>query len=416
MYSIVIPSYNRLDGIQRYALQFIQKNALYLEAKVYVFVDPRSWEAYQILKKKFKFVDLIEGKQGLVNQRNAIRDYFPVGECLLIMDDDTRGVKLCKAILDEQINTGKATHEIIRDEIAATFGFMKNNKLTLCGVHPSNNTYYASGNLSYGLHFAVGCFYFEINSRHPMLYQGWYCQRYQDEMEDYIRTFKHWRLMSAVGRNDRLAVNHRYNAAKGGMNTGTVAARLMSRDRISLTIARDYPTYFRLKKKKHGKCEIQEARLRQSYHLFKSVHVSKPVGKNPGALPGMYYQPTDTWACLDTDKNYVIYDGLQIQAVVVRDVIEPRRWNPELLRAVSSWTKYINTNRGDIAGKLDLNKMKPYQVRALEKKGLTLETCKTNKAGTRIHEDGFNDSNYVNCITLGEYAKGKYSQYDKHFI
>lgn len=412
MYSIAIPSYNRLTEIQKYALNFITTYGLHIEAQVYVFVDPRCWDSYQILKKKFKFLELVKGKPMLTNQRNVIRDYFPTGECLVIMDDDFRGVKVSRDILDEASNQNIGKHQFVRDEIHRMFAFMKNNHLTLCGVHPTNNTYFANGTMSSGLKFAVGCFYLEINCKHPLLYHGRYCQKHNDEMEDYMRTFNHWRLAGNVGRNDLIAVNHRYNSAKGGMNTGSVAARLMNRDRISVGMAADFPTYFRVKNKKHGKSMIQEARFKQDQHLFTRHMMYK---HETGAIPGAYYHPSDIWYTLDDTRNYICeYEG-ETMAIIIRDVIDPSKWNPELLRAISSWTKYTNTNRGDIAGVLDEGRLLPYQLRGLARRDLTLDTCKTNTARTRIAEDGFQDSNPISCVTLGEYAKGKKSQYDKEF-
>lgn len=398
-YVVAIPSYNRFELIQKYALTFLDAHDIYLDANIYVFADPRSYDKYQELEREYTWLRVVRGKQGLCNQRNCIRDYFNNGQKIMYLDDDLRGLRQCKDFT-----------KAINDEILDTFALMDNHNVTLCGVHPTNNTYYASGKNQYGFYFAVGCFYLEINIKHPLLYD--YMKSgtaYNSECEDFIRTFQHFKYCGQIMRNDNLAVIHKYNHAKGGMNTSD--ARLMHRHMFSLWLVDQYPAYFRIKDKKHGKRMIKEARLRTPVMYNMLYKVSKT---DTGNMPGHYYQAVDGWTVADQSRNIRLFDEHNdLIAIILRDVLDVEKFDNELMRKISQWTKYNNTNRGDIAGILDESKIARNHMTSLENKGLDLTTCKKNSKNTRVAESGFQFSNITHCITLGEYAKGRYSQYDK---
>lgn len=198
MFKIVIPSYNRFNTIKLNVIHFLTKYEL-LNSDIFIFT-PQLKEYKNVLQGLN--INLVECKQGLINARNEIRNYFPEGENLVIMDDDVKDVKL----------DGN-----LKKEIKESFRIMKKNKIILGSINPTGNEYFRKNEYLIGLYLCVGCFYFEINNKNPGLYLDTY-DLFQDEKEDYLRTLKTYHLSGAVFRNDKINIVHKMGKTPGGMN------------------------------------------------------------------------------------------------------------------------------------------------------------------------------------------------------
>ena len=71
---IAIPSHNRCDIIQTHTLPLLQKHNFDFDS-VFVFVSKTQLLKYLEIQKKWGF-NLVEGKEGILNQRNYIIEYF----------------------------------------------------------------------------------------------------------------------------------------------------------------------------------------------------------------------------------------------------------------------------------------------------------------------------------------------------
>ena len=71
---IAIPSHERCDIIQTHTLPLLQKHNFDFDS-VFVFVSKSELEKYFLIQKKWGF-NLVEGEEGILNQRNYIIEYF----------------------------------------------------------------------------------------------------------------------------------------------------------------------------------------------------------------------------------------------------------------------------------------------------------------------------------------------------
>lgn len=386
-FKIVIPSYKRskiiLDKVLNKVIFYHNLNEKY---EVFIFIIPEEYNDYKYLEQ-YKNIKLILGNLGLRHQRNYIRDYFE-NECLWILDDDVIKINVANNNLE--------------NEIIKTFEYMQNNNLYICGVNPTGNLYFNECILKKGFYFCVGCCYFEINNKHKLLYLDDFIML-QDEKEDYIRTINHYKYNGLIGRNDCITFQHKFNKCLGGMNNDLTDEDKKTRqcvNNLSINLINGkYPNFTKIKQKKKG------PELQIYNKVFYKIYVSKKQESNLSE----YYDGYD-YNKLCKDKNFLIYDkdSKNLLGIILRNVINTNILDNKFIKRIYSWTNYKNENRGDIAGKVDLNKIPKNAVKLFDKD-------KLNKTGSRVLCNNYQFSNSINCITLGYYTKNKLSQYDKKY-
>jgi len=412
---IAIPSHDRCELIQKYALNFIQKYNLHTIVPIYIFCTPGQINDYKSLLTKYPYLKIVAGDHGLSLQRNFIRDYFDTYQKILYIDDDMEDLIFCNSfIFHKPFNLYKELHNI--------FIYMEKMQLYLAGVSPSGNTYFLTNQINSGAYFAVGCCYFEINRKHPILYRMLSDEYiYHSECEDFKNTFNHILFNWEVLRLDYIGVKHKYNKNKGGMNNNNISERFELRKIIGTYLATEFPTYFKLMIKKPCKTipyERTEPRVKRIH--FENVFLKKYT---TGTMPGMYYTAKGTeFITLNPNKNYNLYEydcvnnKNNLLAIVLRDILRPDTWHSTLYKKLDSWSKKQNSNRSDIAGVLDIDKLPKSVKKYIETKNINFTDIKTNTNKTRIQQRSeFSQDicNIYNCITLGYYNGKKLSQYDK---
>ena len=87
---IVIPSHNRCELIQTHTLPLLQKHNFDFD-NIFVFVSKSQLSKYLEIQKKWGF-NLVEGKDGILNQRNYIIEHFEEGEQIVEIDDDVKDI------------------------------------------------------------------------------------------------------------------------------------------------------------------------------------------------------------------------------------------------------------------------------------------------------------------------------------
>jgi hypothetical protein len=394
MFKIVIPSFNRSKEILKLTLKWIFKYEInkYIEIFIFVCNEDQDIEGYKAIEKKNVNIKLVFGYLGLVNQRNYIKDYFIDNEKLLILDDDIKALVIND---NNNINT-----QLIIDSCNETFDYMVNNGLFICGINPTSNLYFNKQELKKGLYFCVGCCYFEINNKHKLLYHTELTQL-KDEKEDYIRTLNHYKYNCSVGRNDKLTIKHKFNGTRGGMNGETVddlkTRQCINNLSINLLLG-IYPNFLNTRKKLKN----------DELMFFNKVFYKKVIKKKIESVPAEYYG--SDFEMLPNDKNFILIDEETNKPVayIIRNILNLSIIDDELMKKIDSWCNYDNSNRGDIAGKIDKLKL------SSSFKNQDLTNVKLSSTGSRVYtKKGFQYSNKVNCITLGYYTKDKISQYDK---
>lgn len=396
MFNIVIPSYKRnkiiLDKVLNKVIFYHKLNEKY---NIYIFIIKEEYEDYKYLEQ-YKNIKLVLGYKGLIHQRDYIRDYFENDTKLLILDDDIIKINIFN-------------YTTLESAILDTFEYMLNNNLYICGVNPTSNFYFNECTLKKGFYFCVGCCYFEINNKHPLLY---YKNNYsflclEDEKEDYIRTINHYQYNALVGRNDKITFVHKFGYTIGGMNNDLSIEDKKLRqyvNNLSINLINGkYPNFTKIKNKKYG----------PELRIFNQVFYKKYITKKTNADLATYINKDETFNTLCKHKNFLLYDveTKQLIGIILRNVINKKLFTDEWFKKIDNWTKYKNENRGDIAGKIDIDKLPNYL-----KNEYNNNQDKLNKTGSRVMlEKGYQFSNSINCITLGYYTKNKLSQYDNKY-
>lgn len=377
---IVIPSLSRSDLICG-LLTSIQTHSTSIP--IDIFIVDGEYDEYEktVMKYPGLNISIIVGKLGLVNQRNFIRDFYPEGEELIISDDD--------AIIKTDIT--ELSKQIFLD--------MRQHKILLTGISPTDNPYFDRNRTqdttsfkawTTGLYFCYGCFYWEINSHSPKLY----LDNKNDELEDYHRSIKHFFYSGAVGRYWPIIVKH--NMFKpGGMQTN-----LDYRGRVenhNLAVGDFYARYkfFCYTKSRNHIDQI----------VFKSIYKSNIYApyRLYALQNGMYCKGIDFKEVSLNTIKFIYHtqdpDQVKLIAIVIPEIfnIIPRPTDEaiELLRVASNKK---NLNRGDIAGRVEMDRLPDFAKKHLEDKDYKL-----NEAGTRILLDGngFDMSNLFRSYTLG---------------
>jgi len=394
---IVIPSLSRSELICG-LLTSIQTHSPSIP--IDIFIIDTEYEDYEKTAMKYPElnISLVAGKLGLVNQRNFIRDFYPEGEELIISDDD--------AIIKSDI------HECSKK----IFENMRNHKILLTGISPTDNPYFnrnrtQEGNSfvpwTTGLYFCYGCFYWEINNKDPKLY----LDLKNDELEDYHRSMQHFLFSGRVARYWPVIIKHDM-FKPGGMQTNLdYPGRIQNHNLAVGDFYARYKLFCYTKSRNH----IDQIVFKSIYHsaIFRDC-ITGSVKNGTYCDVGLRIK-TD-FVALNTIKYLYDTNGNKLIGIVIPEIFNfiprPSTEAIELLRVASNKK---NLNRGDIAGIIHTDKLPDFAKKHLEDKDYHL-----NEAGTRIlfkKGDGFDMSNLFRSYTLGYTTRksgiGKLSSFDR---
>jgi hypothetical protein len=371
MYKIVIPSYDRLNIIKKKVLEFLKKINI-SGNDIFIFVDPRSYEKYKEDNDLSKY-NLISGKMGLANQRNFIRDYFPEGEFLIHCDDDLKSLN--------------SNEYDLLNEINETFNLMVKYNILLGSFEPTGNKYFVTDEIKIGHYLSMGACYPEINSHNKNLY----LESDENEKEDYIRTIKHIRLNGYTLRNNKISIVHT-SSLKSSMGNLTNLERIKQREIALNNIMNNYSYLLFLRKKKSG----YEIRFKNNLKRLKSPKYEF----NENILLGDYMKYNDDYNIVDNlSEDYEFYDNGKLVFRLIRKAFN---WNNIDITDIKHYLKTmskLSTNRGNFAGKLDINKLEKWQLNKIKNLGGEVKLNKY-KTATDKKDTGFSWSNPVKSFTI----------------
>jgi len=228
MYKVAIPSYRRSDIIASKTLATLNRGGV-LNEDIHIFVVAEEEELYKQACPHYK---IIVGVLGLVNQRNFIQNYFPIGTPILFIDDDIK--ELYYAIDD------KTKHQItnIPFLLGRMLFRMRKEKVSICGIYPVDNLKFASANkeLTTDFRFLIGCFFLIINTHEAVI------DKEDEEVEDKARTIKYFEKEKKTLRFNNVCVKTTF-CAKGGMSSAT---RSQTHANEAKRLVQKYPQYLRL--------------------------------------------------------------------------------------------------------------------------------------------------------------------------
>jgi hypothetical protein len=195
-YRIAIPSYKRAETLRLKTLHTLAIFGFPPEI-IDVFVIPEEKERYSHILWEDFYGNLIEGVPTLAGQRVFIQSYYPVGQKILMLDDDITNFKtIVNFPLPRQFEW--------------LFEKLQQEDCNLFGIYPASNLFFMKDKLQKGLHYCIGSCFGIINKRDlaaPM-----------DEKEDYYMTLQRYQTDGAILRYCGISPVTTYWKGVGGMN------------------------------------------------------------------------------------------------------------------------------------------------------------------------------------------------------
>jgi hypothetical protein len=227
---IAIPSYQRPKQLRDKTLTYLKSQNIDKNL-IHVFVVEEEKEIYEKTLDPNTYGRLLVGRKGLAEQRNFIMNYFPLGQQILYLDDDIKGVKMIHPMP-------------LMDLANKMFQLCKQEKASLWGIYPTNNLFYCKDRITVGKLYIVGCLYGEVNN-----------QRYIPDVsacEDRWRSLNSFTLDLKVLRYEAACPDTTYYC-KGGLTE----YRLTKQKEDTVAVCECFPNLCYLQEKKHGLYECQ---------------------------------------------------------------------------------------------------------------------------------------------------------------
>lgn len=194
---IAIPSLGRYESLPEKTIRVLQEYQIPSE-KIFVFCVSEEEQFYKPALPEG--VTLVVGVKGLVNQREYIHNYFPVGTNILFLDDDITGL----------IGLDKKPIPSLSDLIQTGFKVCRDSGSRLWGIYPVSNPFFMDQTVSKSLKYIVGCFYGCVNTiDRPVIPL--------DQKEDFYRSCAYYKADGVVVRVNYVAVKTTYYKGKGGL-------------------------------------------------------------------------------------------------------------------------------------------------------------------------------------------------------
>lgn len=208
-YVIAIPSYERYKSISKRVLLFLQEGQVD-KRRIFIFVsDTSQAELYAAHVSPSLYGEIVIGVKGLVEQRNFIRNYFPVGQYVVSLDDD---VTRLKRLVDGKLQ------RINNLDIFFTQAFktLEQTGLYIWGIFSTSSTMHMKQQkeeISTALKFLVGYCHGYITRRDERLD----LHIESTGKEDYGQTLRYWKLDGGVVRFNHVCANDAAQPRNGGL-------------------------------------------------------------------------------------------------------------------------------------------------------------------------------------------------------
>lgn len=218
-----IPSKGRSEYIKTKTLALLEKHSV-PKNDIFIFVEEDEIETYKNALPEYQ---IIKGEKGIGKQREAISNYFPRNEFIIFIDDDVK----------EIYEHGKAVNNLLY-LVHDIFNHLLSNDMTMAGVYPCQNAFFAKDTITTDLRFCCGAFKAIINK--PELERRDY-----ELLEDYENTLRHYCYGGGVLRFNYITLSVNYNSAKGGLKgIRTLEKKLYEVKKFT----EQYPNYCKTKK------------------------------------------------------------------------------------------------------------------------------------------------------------------------
>jgi hypothetical protein len=246
---IAIPSYKRASGVVKKTLKVLKEYEVPPD-RIHIFVNSDQVAEYKTQVGSGATVIDRGSASNPAEARNAIIDYFPEGQKLIMLDDDISAFK--------EVQDGKLVriHSLIQ-VIERGFALCSEHKFHMWGLYPITNAFYMKGKGEYStdLKFIVGAFLGIINLKIT-------CVAQSAPKEDYYLGLKYYEFSGGMIRFNHICVS--YDICPKSDKDEISREHLRKHLRASEFLVQKFPHLVRSNTQREG--EI----------LFKKLTVKKP--------------------------------------------------------------------------------------------------------------------------------------------
>jgi hypothetical protein len=239
-YKICIPSYKRPQLLQDTTLSLLISTLQnYSTENIYIFLSDDEEEKkykkhFEGLPMSLNFIKTYQSGIGLT--RTFIRQYFPIGTKIIMIDDDIKNIKSIR----KHFNLPHFFNEAFRT--------MEKENVKFCGCCPYDNEYYIKNTkYSTNLKYTGGHLIFEIIRDNPLVVK-------EKHFEDYIANIEYYKRDGKLLRFNDVYVKTKYYNPNGGIVStyGNLENRKKDAEKLAYELSEKYKNfcspYF---KKKH---------------------------------------------------------------------------------------------------------------------------------------------------------------------
>jgi hypothetical protein len=248
-YVVAIPSYDRPEILKEKTLNTLISQGIKPE-KIEIFVANTDEEKrYKSILDKKDYNKIIVGVKGLLEQRNFINKYYPIGKYIIEIDDDVEGIFKKK----NSIKTDRSMIKINLDTfINEAYDILKEKNLYIWGINPVFNTYFTYNKITTDLRYIVGAFFGLINRHDKDI-----LLKLESDKEDVERTILYYKKDGGVMRFNNILIKTNYYG-EGGLQSeyGDKEKRLKEGKRRVEKLKELYPEYGTIKQRPSGVWEF----------------------------------------------------------------------------------------------------------------------------------------------------------------
>jgi len=158
VYQIVIPTYGRPDLVKEKTLSMLHTYKIPKQQITLFVANKEEYERYVTEVPATLYGSIVIGVPGLMQQRNFIMQYYPIGTHIVSFDDDVSGLW--------QLEGGKLVALIgLKQVIQRGFALCKRFGYSMWGIYPTKNAGWMSPEPSTNLKFLIGHMYGIINRK-----------------------------------------------------------------------------------------------------------------------------------------------------------------------------------------------------------------------------------------------------------
>lgn len=217
-YSIVIPSYKRVDLLRTKTLRCLERTDI--RAPITVFVaDQKEYDVYRAALPSS--INVVRGARGIPNQRNYIQRYYPEGTHLVFLDDDLQKIVGLDA-------NGNRVHAVkMHAFIQQAFKQTAERGMRMWGINSTDSNLEMKNTVSVGRIYLVGNFYGLINTHSLYVDTGKKIpmrKQYAAGKESHERALLMWEHYGGVSKYRCFGVRSSYWGTPGGHQESRTAA------------------------------------------------------------------------------------------------------------------------------------------------------------------------------------------------